>query len=126
MINGGEKMPIPLIERLQRTFPSAWFADAYGLTETVSGDTFLDRDSLIAKRGEGENPYITPGKPDESVYRPVRDALKARPSEAWLVGDNLEWDVAAPQRLGQRGGGDRLHRGRHRKVVVRWRRKASP
>src|ERR1019366_3708062 len=42
VIGGGEKMPIPLIERLQRTFPSAWFADAYGLTETVSGDTFLD------------------------------------------------------------------------------------
>jgi acyl-CoA synthetase (AMP-forming)/AMP-acid ligase II len=41
IINGGEKMPIPLIERIQRVFPSAWFADAYGLTETVSGDTFL-------------------------------------------------------------------------------------
>ncbi len=33
IINGGEKMPVPLIERIQRTFPSAWFADAYGLTE---------------------------------------------------------------------------------------------
>ena len=43
------------------------------------------------------------GKPDESVYRHVLDALKARPSEAWMVGDNLEWDVAAPQRLGLRG-----------------------
>jgi acyl-CoA synthetase (AMP-forming)/AMP-acid ligase II len=51
IIAGGEKMPIPLIERIQRTFPSAWFADAYGLTETVSGDTFLDRDSTIAKLG---------------------------------------------------------------------------
>jgi acyl-CoA synthetase (AMP-forming)/AMP-acid ligase II len=51
IINGGEKMPIPLIERIQRTFPSAWFADAYGLTETVSGDTFLDRDSLVVKLG---------------------------------------------------------------------------
>jgi fatty-acyl-CoA synthase len=51
IINGGEKMPIPLIERIQRTFPSAWFADAYGLTETVSGDTFLDRDSLVSKLG---------------------------------------------------------------------------
>src|SRR5208283_4803648 len=35
IINGGEKMPIPLIQRIQRVFPSAWFADAYGLTETV-------------------------------------------------------------------------------------------
>ena len=52
IINGGEKMPIPLIERIQRTFPSAWFADAYGLTETVSGDTFLDRDSIVTQAGQ--------------------------------------------------------------------------
>jgi fatty-acyl-CoA synthase len=51
VVNGGEKMPIPLIERIQRVFPSAWFADAYGLTETVSGDTFLDRDSILRKLG---------------------------------------------------------------------------
>jgi acyl-CoA synthetase (AMP-forming)/AMP-acid ligase II len=51
IINGGEKMPIPLIERIQRAFPSAWFADAYGLTETVSGDTFLDRENLVTKLG---------------------------------------------------------------------------
>lgn len=58
VINGGEKMPIPLIERLRRTFPSAWFADAYGLTETVSGDTFLDRDSLVAKLGSVGRPCL--------------------------------------------------------------------
>ena len=49
IIAGGEKMPIPFIERLRATFPSAWFADAYGLTETVSGDTFLDRDSTVVE-----------------------------------------------------------------------------
>jgi acyl-CoA synthetase (AMP-forming)/AMP-acid ligase II len=58
IINGGEKMPIPLIERIQRTFPSAWFADAYGLTETVSGDTFLDRDSIVTKRGSVGRPCL--------------------------------------------------------------------
>jgi acyl-CoA synthetase (AMP-forming)/AMP-acid ligase II len=58
VINGGEKMPIPLIERLQRTFPSAWFADAYGLTETVSGDTFLDRESLVSKLGSVGRPCL--------------------------------------------------------------------
>ena len=58
IINGGEKMPIPLIERIQRTFPSAWFADAYGLTETVSGDTFLDRDSIITKLGSVGRPCL--------------------------------------------------------------------
>jgi fatty-acyl-CoA synthase len=58
IINGGEKMPIPLIERLQRTFPSAWFADAYGLTETVSGDTFLDRNSIVSKLGSVGRPCL--------------------------------------------------------------------
>jgi fatty-acyl-CoA synthase len=58
VINGGEKMPVPLIERIQRTFPAAWFADAYGLTETVSGDTFLDRDSLDTKLGSVGRPCL--------------------------------------------------------------------
>ncbi len=58
IINGGEKMPVPLIERIQRTFPSAWFADAYGLTETVSGDTFLDRGSLMNKLGSVGRPCL--------------------------------------------------------------------
>jgi len=58
IINGGEKMPIPLIERIQRTFPSARFADAYGLTETVSGDTFLDRGSIVSKLGSVGRPCL--------------------------------------------------------------------
>ncbi len=58
IINGGEKMPIPLIERIRRTFPSAWFADAYGMTETVSGDTFLDRDSIVTKLGSVGRPCL--------------------------------------------------------------------
>jgi acyl-CoA synthetase (AMP-forming)/AMP-acid ligase II len=83
IINGGEKMPIPLIERIQRTFPSAWFADAYGLTETVSGDTFLDRDSIITKLGsvgrpclhleldvwDDEQRSVAPGEKGEVVLR---------------------------------------------------------
>jgi acyl-CoA synthetase (AMP-forming)/AMP-acid ligase II len=58
IIAGGEKMPIPTIERIRDTFPSAWFADAYGLTETVSGDTFLDRDNLITKLGSVGRPCL--------------------------------------------------------------------
>ena len=27
-------------------------------------------------------------------------ALGSKPSDTWCVGDNLEWEVAAPQRLG--------------------------
>ncbi|HVW79382.1 MAG TPA: long-chain fatty acid--CoA ligase [Mycobacteriales bacterium] len=83
VINGGEKMPIPLIERIQRVFSSAWFADAYGMTETVSGDTFLDRDSIITKLGSVGRPClhleldlwdergqpVSPGEPGEVVMR---------------------------------------------------------
>jgi putative hydrolase of the HAD superfamily len=43
------------------------------------------------------------GKPDEAVYRHALAALAAQAGDAWMVGDNLEWDVAAPQRLGLRG-----------------------
>lgn len=43
------------------------------------------------------------GKPDERVYLHTLGALRAQPHEAWMVGDNLENDVAAPQRLGIRG-----------------------
>jgi acyl-CoA synthetase (AMP-forming)/AMP-acid ligase II len=56
LIAGGEKMPLPFVERLRKTFPRAWFADAYGLTETVSGDTFLDRHSTLSKLGSVGRP----------------------------------------------------------------------
>lgn len=58
LIAGGEKMPLPLIDRIERVFPSAWFADAYGLTETVSGDTFLDAGSIRSKRGSAGRPCL--------------------------------------------------------------------
>ena len=40
------------------------------------------------------------GKPDERVYLHVIEQLDTSPSESWMVGDNLEWEVATPQRLG--------------------------
>jgi putative hydrolase of the HAD superfamily len=43
------------------------------------------------------------GKPDERVYRRALSALGVKASDAWMVGDNLEWDVAAPQKLGMSG-----------------------
>lgn len=42
------------------------------------------------------------GKPDEAVYRHALAALGAPARDSWMVGDNLEWDVAGPQRLGLR------------------------
>jgi putative hydrolase of the HAD superfamily len=43
------------------------------------------------------------GKPDERVYLHALDQLDARPDETWMIGDNLAWEVAAPQRLGITG-----------------------
>jgi putative hydrolase of the HAD superfamily len=40
------------------------------------------------------------GKPDQRVYLHVLRQLDAQPGETWMVGDNLEWEVAAPQRVG--------------------------
>lgn len=40
------------------------------------------------------------GKPDQRVYRLALESMKLAPQEVWMVGDNLEWDVAGPQELG--------------------------
>ncbi|WP_194829818.1 long-chain fatty acid--CoA ligase [Nocardia sp. XZ_19_231] len=53
---GGEKMPIPLLDRIAAAFPQAWFADAYGLTETVSGDTVNDAEHMRTKVGSVGRP----------------------------------------------------------------------
>ena len=40
------------------------------------------------------------GKPDPRVYRHALDALGVAATDTWMVGDNLEWDVGGPQKLG--------------------------
>jgi len=46
---------------------------------------------------EGEHGF---GKPEEQAYIHALAALGVVASETWMVGDNLEWEVVAPQRLG--------------------------
>jgi len=46
---------------------------------------------------EGEHGF---GKPEERAYLHAMQALGVAPNQTWMVGDNLEWEVAAPQRLG--------------------------
>jgi putative hydrolase of the HAD superfamily len=46
---------------------------------------------------EGEHGF---GKPEERAYRHAMSALGVAAAQTWMVGDNLEWEVAAPQRLG--------------------------
>jgi putative hydrolase of the HAD superfamily len=43
------------------------------------------------------------GKPEPAVYRHALERLAVAPADTWMVGDNFEWEVAAPQRLGIRG-----------------------
>jgi putative hydrolase of the HAD superfamily len=43
------------------------------------------------------------GKPDPRIYSRALDELGVASSDAWMVGDNLEWDVAQPQRQGIAG-----------------------
>jgi putative hydrolase of the HAD superfamily len=48
---------------------------------------------------EGE---IGVGKPEAEAYRRALHSLGCGPGDAWMIGDNLEWDVVGPQRLGLR------------------------
>ncbi|WP_274648473.1 HAD family hydrolase [Paenibacillus humicola] len=43
------------------------------------------------------------GKPDERIYLHALDRLGAAADETWMVGDNYEWEIAAPQKLGIKG-----------------------
>lgn len=46
---------------------------------------------------EGEHGF---GKPEEEAYIHALASLGVAAHETWMVGDNLEWEVVAPQRLG--------------------------
>jgi HAD superfamily hydrolase (TIGR01549 family) len=49
---------------------------------------------------EGELGY---GKPDARVFRAALEHFAVAPSEAWMIGDNLEADIAGAQQLGLLG-----------------------
>lgn len=49
---------------------------------------------------EGE---VGVGKPHAEAYERALRSLGAQPSDAWMVGDNLEWDVAGAQAVGISG-----------------------
>jgi len=46
---------------------------------------------------EGEHGF---GKPEERAYLHAMEALGVTAADTWMIGDNLEWEVVAPQRLG--------------------------
>jgi putative hydrolase of the HAD superfamily len=43
------------------------------------------------------------GKPELAVYRHALERLGVSAADAWMVGDNYEWEVVAPQVLGMCG-----------------------
>lgn len=51
IMSGGEKMPEARLKQIRDVLPDVWFADAYGLTETVSCDTFLPYETMHARLG---------------------------------------------------------------------------
>ncbi|HWA63196.1 MAG TPA: HAD family hydrolase [Caulobacteraceae bacterium] len=99
-------------EAQMRCFPGAIetldaIAEAGVLMALVTnGTSEVQRDKIrrfdLARRFqhiqiEGEHGF---GKPEERAYRHALGALGVGAAETWMVGDNLEWEVAAPQRLG--------------------------
>ena len=46
---------------------------------------------------EGEHGF---GKPEERAYLHAMQALGVTAKDTWMIGDNLEWEVVTPQRLG--------------------------
>lgn len=46
---------------------------------------------------EGEHGF---GKPEARAYLHAMEALGVGAADTWMIGDNLEWEVEAPQRLG--------------------------
>ena len=43
------------------------------------------------------------GKPDERIYHLALNQLAVTARDSWMIGDNLEWDVEQPQKLGITG-----------------------
>lgn len=67
-IGGGDRTPEGRIRAFGEHFPSARYIDAYGMTETVSGDTLMSAGMEIARIG-------SVGRPVAMVEVQVRDAL---------------------------------------------------
>ena len=92
-----------------RAFLDALRARGLPLALVTNGDAVQQRDKIerhdLARYFgailiEGE---FGCGKPEERVYREALRRLGVSPEGAWMVGDHLEWDVFAPQRLGLTG-----------------------
>jgi fatty-acyl-CoA synthase len=65
-VGGGERTPESRIRKFIAVFPNARYIDAYGMTETVSGDTFMEPGFEIKKIG-------SVGRPTPMLELEIRD-----------------------------------------------------
>jgi acyl-CoA synthetase (AMP-forming)/AMP-acid ligase II len=58
IIDGSEKMPHSLLKRIPDAFPNARFFDGFGMTETITADSFLEPRRLHQKLGSVGRPTL--------------------------------------------------------------------
>ncbi|MDF2721138.1 MAG: phosphoglycolate phosphatase [Paenibacillus sp.] len=61
------------------------------------------------------------GKPDARVYEQALRQLGVDREDAWMVGDNFEWEIVAPQRIGIKGIWVNPHKAEHPSTAVPYR-----
>ncbi len=75
-----------------------------GLITNGTGEEQRDKINRFGLAGYFEFIFIEGevgfGKPDIRIYEKALSALNLPPHEIWMVGDNLVWDIQAPQSLG--------------------------
>lgn len=58
IIDGSEKMPASLLAKIPNAFPNAQFFDGFGMTETITGDSYLAPPHLEEKLGSVGTPTL--------------------------------------------------------------------
>jgi putative hydrolase of the HAD superfamily len=86
-----------LAELIRRGFRLALLTNGAGPAQRVKIERFGLAPYFAAIHIEGEQGV---GKPDERAYHLALEALGVIPRDAWMVGDNFEWEVVVPGRLG--------------------------
>jgi putative hydrolase of the HAD superfamily len=86
-----------LAELIRRGFRLALLTNGAGTAQRAKIDRFALAPYFVSIHVEGEIGF---GKPDERAYHHALRALGSQAHEAWMVGDNFEWEVVVPRRLG--------------------------
>ena len=79
---------------------SETLAEAAQEAEAVEAVADAEAEVILSEGLGDASALIDVGKPEERAYTHAMDALGVTPRDTWMIGDNLEWEVVAPQRLG--------------------------